>query len=83
MSSTAFHSPETVATQPIAAFELRFIPMQQAVLEFPHTPVAVKDEHDAEPNQPRCIRGIRSALAIEAVLAAMIYGLWQISHLLR
>jgi hypothetical protein len=29
------------------------------------------------------MRGIRSALAIEAVAALMFYGLWQLSHLLR
>jgi hypothetical protein len=29
------------------------------------------------------MRGIQSALAIEAVATLMFYGLWQLSHLLR
>jgi hypothetical protein len=29
------------------------------------------------------MRGIQSALAIEAVTALMFYGLWQLSHLFR
>jgi hypothetical protein len=83
MSSTAFHSPETVATQPISTFEFQFGPVPRSILEFPHAHAPAKDPHNEEPNRPACVRGVRSALAIEAIMALLIYGVWQISHLLR
>lgn len=83
MSSTAFHSTETVAAQPIRTFELQFGPVPRSILEFPHAHAAAKDLQNEEPSKPACARGVRSALAIEAAMALLIYGVWQISHLLR
>ena len=81
MSSTIFHSPETIAGSPIPTFELQFVPARQTVLEFPGP--SAKRLHDEALSKPDCIGGIRSALAIEAVAALLIYGVWQASHLLR
>lgn len=84
MSSSAFHPPET-ATAPIRTFELRFGPAYRSVLEFPH-PVSGghgHDEHEEALGRPGCIRGVRSALAIEAAAALLIYGLWLAWRLLR
>jgi hypothetical protein len=68
----------------VPAFELQFVPVRQSsLLEFPQSLAEVNEQDSASPNQPGCMRGIRSALAIEAVAALMFYGLWQLSHLLR
>jgi hypothetical protein len=53
------------------------------VLEFPQSLAEVNEHEDSLPSRPGCMRGIRSALAIEAVAALMFYGLWQLSHLFR
>lgn len=76
MSTSAFHPPETAAASPIRTFELRFVPAYRAVIEFPHPAPAVNDQHDEALSIPDCIRGVRSALAIEAAAALLIYGLW-------
>ena len=53
------------------------------MLEFPQNLAEVSEHEDSSPSRPGCMRGIRSALAIEAVAALVLYGLWQLSHLLR
>lgn len=83
MSSSAFHSPETVAAAPIRTFELSFVPARQMVIEFPRQVHAVNDQHDEALSKPGCIRGVRSALVIEAAVAVLIYGLWLAWRLLR
>jgi hypothetical protein len=83
MSSSAFHPSETAAAPPIRTFELRLIPTRQPVIEFPHADSAIHDPHDEALSRPGCIRGVRSALAIEAAAALLIYGLWLVSRLLR
>ncbi|HTA79907.1 MAG TPA: hypothetical protein VK720_10190 [Terracidiphilus sp.] len=82
MSSSAFHPPETAAA-PIRTFELRFVPAHRPVIEFPHPVSSVNDQHEEPLSKPGCIRGVRSALAIEAAMALLIYGLWLAWRLLR
>lgn len=68
--------------QSLPAYELQFVPVRQTVVEFPIN----RDEgetDDASLTRSGCIRGIRTALAIEAVAALGVYGLWQLMHLLR
>ena len=80
MSNSMFHSPETGTLRAVPTFELQFVPAREgSVLQFP---LASEDTDDRD-GVPRCIRGIRFALAIEAVAAVMIYGIWQLSHLVR
>lgn len=81
MGSRAFHSPDTVTVHPVPTFELRFVPLRDAsVLYFPEAHLQEKDFRE---DAPGCVRGLRFALAIEAVAALMIYGVWQLSHLVR
>ncbi len=82
MSSTALHPPETAAA-PIRTFELHFVPVRRSVLEFPHPHAVAKPPQDEASTRPGCLRAVRTALAIEAALALLIYGCWQVSHLLR
>lgn len=81
MSSTPILPTDTVVPSPIRAFELHFVPARHAVLEFPHD--LAGDLHNEPISKPNCIRGIRSAIVIEAIAALVIYGLWQATHLLR
>lgn len=83
MSSSAFHPQETVAAAPIRTFELRFVPAYRSVIEFPHPASVVHDEQEETLSRPGCIRAVRWALAIEAVAALLIYGLWLAWRLLR
>jgi hypothetical protein len=78
--STAFPSPETIEPH-IRTFELRFTPTRRAVLEFPHP--SAKGPRKEALIRPGFIRGVRFALAIEALGALLIYVVWQASHLLR
>jgi len=78
MGTRVFHSPETGVIRAVPTFELQFVPVRQSLLQFPQERQQDKDWHEED---PRCIRGIRFALAIEAVGALMVYGLWQLAHL--
>jgi len=79
MGPRVIRSGETGTTRVVPSFELQFIPVRESsVLQFPHAHDADSDNRD-----PGCIRGIRFALAIEAVAAVTIYGIWQLSHLVR
>jgi hypothetical protein len=70
--------------QSVQTFQLKFVPAQQSsLLEFPQSLAEASEQDNSSPNSPGCMRGIRSALAIEAVAALMFYCLWQLSHLLR
>ena len=68
--------------QNLPAYELQFVPVRQTVVEMP-LKRDVSETSDAPLGWPGCIRGIRSALAIEAAVALMVYGVWQLTHLLR
>ena len=81
MSRVVFHQFED-AVQSLPAYELRFVPVRQTVVEFPIHKDLIETQ-DSSLARPGCIRGIRSALAIEAAAALMVYGLWQLMHLLR
>jgi hypothetical protein len=71
--------PDSGAISQLPAFELRFVPLRDAsVLPFPEPRL---EETDFREDASGCVRGLRFALAIEAVAAVMIYGLWQLSHL--
>ncbi|MGO9937284.1 MAG: hypothetical protein ACLPH3_06395 [Terracidiphilus sp.] len=84
MTRSVFHRSAQGEMGSVPAFELQFVPVRQSsLLEFPQSLAEVKDQDDSSPSRPGCMRGIRSALAIEAVAALMFYGLWQLSHLLR
>ncbi|MGA8670546.1 MAG: hypothetical protein WB679_11755 [Terracidiphilus sp.] len=83
MTSRVFHSAETDVLRSVPTFQLQFVPRQSSVLEFPQNLAEVSEHEDSSPSRPGCMRGIRSALAIEAVAALVLYGLWQLSHLLR
>jgi hypothetical protein len=84
MTSGVFNPAETNVMRSVPTFQLQFVPVRQSsVLEFPQSLAEVNEQHDPSPSRPGCMRGIRSALAIEAVAALMLYGLWQLSHLLR
>jgi hypothetical protein len=84
MTSRVFHPAETNVLRSVPAFQLQFVPVRQSsVLDFPRRDENVNEQDDSSPSSPGCIRGIRSALAIEAAAALMFYGLWQLSHLLR
>lgn len=55
-------------------------PLLRAASSFPDS------EDTAEPDQAEdgaCMRGVRYALAIEAVAAFFIYGVWHLWHILR
>jgi len=81
VSRRVLHQFEDVV-QSLPAYELRFVPVRQTVVEFPLSKDA-RETQDEALARPGCIRGIRSALAIEAAAALMVYGLWQLMHLLR
>ena len=84
MTSRVFHSAETDVLRSVPTFQLQFVPVRQSsVLEFPQNLAEVSEHEDSSPSRPGCMRGIRSALAIEAVAALMLYGLWQLSHIFR
>ncbi|HUD54885.1 MAG TPA: hypothetical protein VMR02_06650 [Terracidiphilus sp.] len=84
MTSRVFHPAETNVLRSVPTFQLQFVPVRQSsVLEFPQSLAEVNAHEDSLPSRPGCMRGIRSALAIEAVAALMFYGLWQLSHLFR
>ncbi len=81
MGTRVVHSPETGTIRVVPTFELQFVPVRESsVLQFPQA--RIDDAADRD-DAPGCIRGIRFALAIEAVAAVMIYGIWQLSHLVR
>jgi len=80
MGHRVFQAPDAAAVQ-VPAFELRFVPLREAsVLHFPDANLPEKDFRE---DASGCVRGLRFALAIEAVAAVMIYGIWQLSHLVR
>ncbi len=80
MGSSMFHPPETGTLRAVPTFELQFVPARDSsVLQFPRP----QEDDDSAEGAPGCIRGIRFALAIEAAAAVMIYGIWQLSHLVR
>ncbi len=82
--SRAIHRAEDSVMRSVPAFELQFVPVRQSsVLDFPLTGANRDELDESSPSIPGCMRGIQSALAIEAVAALMFYGFWQISHLLR
>ena len=81
MGNRVFHSPETGTMRSVPTFRLQFVPAQEAsVLQFPRTQ---PEEKDWRQDDPGCIRGVRFALAIEAVAALMVYGVWHLAHLVR
>jgi len=80
VGTRVFHTPETGAIRAVPTFELQFVPVRQRLLQFPQEHQQEKDWRD---DGPGCLRGIRFALAIEAVGALMVYGLWQLAHLVR
>jgi hypothetical protein len=73
---------ESDGMQSVPTFQLQFV-RQSSVLEFPQSLAEASQQDNSSPSRPGCMRGIQSALAIEAVAALMFYGLWQLSHLLR
>ncbi|HEX4284330.1 MAG TPA: hypothetical protein VHZ28_04515 [Terracidiphilus sp.] len=76
-----FHSSETGAIPSVPAFDLQFVPTHESsVLQFPLDQLRDKDWRE---DGPRCARGVRIALAIEAATALMIYCVWHFSHLVR
>ena len=81
MNGRVLHQFEDVI-QSLPAYELQFVPTRQTVVEFPRRREA-SETQDGSTCMPRCIRGIQAALAIEAVVALTVYGLWQLTHLLR
>jgi hypothetical protein len=84
VTSRVFHPAETDVMRSVPTFQLQFVPVQQSsVLEFPQNLAEANERQDSSPSRPGCMRGIQSALAIEAVTALMFYGLWQLSHLFR
>lgn len=42
-----------------------------------------EDIEDAHPDGLGCARGLRSAFALEAVTALLVYGIWQLWHIVR
>lgn len=81
MGTRVFHSPEPGTLHNVPTFQLQFVPVREiSVLHFPPAHLQEKDWREEVPG---CVRGVRFALAIEAVVALMIYGIWQLSHLMR
>lgn len=80
MGTRVFHSPETGIIRAVPTFELQFVPVRQTLVQFPQENLREKDFRE---DAPGCVRGVRFALAIEAATALMIYGLWQLAHLVR
>jgi hypothetical protein len=83
VTTRVLHRAESNGMQSVPTFRLQFEPVRQSPLEFPQSLAEASDQDNSSPSRPGCMRGIRSALAIEAVAALMFYGLWQLSHLLR
>lgn len=79
MGPNMFHTPESGSLRTLPAFELQFVPVREkSVLQFPLEQLHEKDWRE---DGPRCVRGVRIALAMEAVAALMIYAVWHFSHL--
>ena len=41
------------------------------------------DADDSHPDGLGCARGLRSVFALEAVTALLVYGVWQLWHIIR
>ena len=82
MSIQILPSSET-ALPSVPTFELQFAPVRPTVLEFPLRDAEGKDGYHGVQSASGCLRGIQSALAIEAAAALVVYGTWQLVHLLR
>jgi len=81
MGTRVFHSPKTGTIGSVPTFQLQFVPLREAsVVQFPRVALQEKDWRE---DCPGCIRGLRFALAIEALAALMIYGIWHLSHWVR
>lgn len=78
MSDQVFHQFENTA-QSLPTYDLQFVRVRQRLVELP-VGKEVSDASDAAISHPGCMRAIRSALAIEAATALMVYALW---HLMR
>jgi hypothetical protein len=84
VTSRVFQRTEDSAMRSVPTFELQFVPVRQSsVIDFPLTQADRDELKNSSPSIPGCMRGIQAALAIEAVIALMFYGFWQLSHLLR
>lgn len=65
--------------QSVPAYDLQFVRIRQRLVELPVGREA-SDASNTAISHPGCMRGIQSALAIEAATALMVYALW---HLMR
>jgi hypothetical protein len=84
VNAKVVYRAEDSAMRSVPTFELQFVPARpSSVLDFPRAEANRSEQEDGAPTDPRCMRGIQSALAIEALAALMFYGFWQLSHLLR
>ena len=84
VTTRVLHRADSNGMQSVPTFQLQFLPARRSsLLEFPQSLAEASEQDNSSPSRPGCMRGIQSALAIEAVAALMFYGLWQLSHLLR
>jgi hypothetical protein len=84
VTTRVLHRAESNGMQSVPTFQLQFVPARRSsLLEFPQSLAEASEQDNSSPSRPGCMRGIQSALAIEAVATLMFYGLWQLSHLLR
>ena len=84
VTTRVLHRAESNGMQSVPTFQLQFVPVRQSsLLEFPQSLAEASEQDNSSPSGSGCMRGIQSALAIEAVAALMFYGLWQLLHLLR
>jgi hypothetical protein len=84
VTARVFHRAEDNMMPSVPTFQLQFVPVRQSsLLELPQSLAEASEQDNSSPSGSGCMRGIQSALAIEAVAALMFYGLWQLLHLLR
>jgi hypothetical protein len=77
VSSRVVLYPGTEVFRPVRTTEAPDADGREAiVVEFPQ-------RQDASVCPVGCVRGVQFALAIEAVAALAIYGIWQVYHLLH